>query len=501
MSHLCSPVSKGSPTPRPRFCPKRLAPFWLLALLISWATASCAESLSLEVPGDDVLMYQPRSMATLDNNTVYLVNTNYDRRFSAGWISAIDVAQIVQALDANTSGTNAITRQLMVPRLGGRMVFDSTKQRAFLPHSGAGILTVLELETTPTGRSLSCDGTGDRSDLPTDLLNTSCDRDHLIDLIDQAWQQDTTRKRTDFSDPAAVAYLPPPTETQPATLLVGYLGFPMLTSLSLPAVTNTSMARVVGASLSAPNFSTSAARIRHLEPALAVPNTVYISGASGDGSTVLPFTASGGQVTQLAGVDMASAIGSSIVERTLVSPVDSNVIYALNRLPDQIATIKRVQRPVGTATSTTPVVPSAALQLQAEVVSIDGSQPFDLVYAQRSIGEPTMSDIVAVVGVAKNTVYFLQPTPNGLRLVGRLPLESNRILSSPTPALEGGGPGGIAYVNARGFGTPTYTDLLFVSNYYSHTLSVIDISSRSAAGFKEVLRIEGNNLGPSLRYP
>ena len=492
--------------PWPRFFVKGFLPLCLLAVLAPLSMSACAESLALEEPGDDVLFYQPRSMANFDDSTVYLVNTNYDKRFSAGWISAIDVAQIVAAIDANTSGAAAVSRPLMVPRLGGRLVFNINNTKAFLPHAGSGILTVIDLNPGPNGTTLSCGDTGDRSNLPTDLANTSCDRFHLVDLIDQAWQQDTTRKQSDFSDPAAVVYVPA-NGTTPETLLVGYLGVSWLTTLSLTDAPDPTSARMAAANLSAPTIATSATSIRHLTPSVADPLTVYASGSASDGSTVFPLSLSGTQVTQGSGIDLAAPTGGSAVERSLVSPVDSSLIYTLNRQPDEVVTLKRTLRPVGLVNSAdraagkADTVPSATLQLQAEVVGVDSSQPFDLVYASRSSAAgSSLSDIVAVVGVAKNTVYFLQPTPTGLRLVGRVPLESDRILTSPTPALEGGGPGGIAYINARAYGS-TYTDLLFVSNYYSHTLSVIDISSQSAGAFKEVLRIEGNNLGPSLRYP
>src|SRR5262245_48288701 len=93
------------------------------AFIVLSVTFGCARAL----PGEDPPaqgFYFPIGIATNSDDPtqpwVYVLSSNFDRRFNAGWVSVIDAAAARGAAGDRPGDPNdAVVQQLKVPVLGG----------------------------------------------------------------------------------------------------------------------------------------------------------------------------------------------------------------------------------------------------------------------------------------------------------------------------------------------------------------------------------------------
>jgi hypothetical protein len=149
--------------------------------LLSCALAACVRNLPGEDPPADAFYYPNGIVASVDGAHAYVVSSNFDQRFNAGWVGVIDVAE------AENGRKDAIVQQLKVPSLGGDIALSPDGRLAVVAHRGQQMLTVIDVSAD--GSRLTCGKKSDDAGLDTSEERTDCDRDHLvfIDPDDERW--------------------------------------------------------------------------------------------------------------------------------------------------------------------------------------------------------------------------------------------------------------------------------------------------------------------------
>lgn len=466
-----------------------------------WALAqvACAQDLPLTSPPAGTLFYYPMSVAAHQDNTgqfqgdkVYIVNSNFDQRFDAGWVTELDMPTLTQVL--GTSGgedyeavRTAFRSSLKVPNLGAGMSVSG--QRAYIPHRGTGLLTVLDID--PSG-SVHCGDSSNKKGLVPTLARTQCDSAHLIDLVALATANppaNNTFNRHDYQDPFSSAILP--AENGSTLVSVGYISSAWLTVLQMPAGTSP-----------APTFrrhiAVGTGAVSSLQP---TPNE---SGKLTATSRKIDTTA---DMSSVYTIDVATSVGSgtdSLVKNYVFNDAggqdvysaafspDGNRLYVTNRSPDSVVALQSWSPPVGGLGGAVNYTNNPNMRVTSAAV-IDSTLPSDLVYLSRG----GANDLVAVAGLLTDSIYFFSPRNGVLQLVSRIKLSKGptRQDGNKVTTFSGRGPYGMVHAQRAG----AY-DYLVVSTFYDHGVSIIDVSGAEVLNYREVTHIsEGGSLGNAQR--
>jgi hypothetical protein len=459
-------------------------------------TLSCGRDLPLEPPGSNVALYYPTSLAlSPDGRTGYIVNTNFNQRFSAGWITSFDVG----TLFSSAMPRQALHRQALTPSLGGKLSLSADGLHGFVAHRGSGVLTVLDMQPGAAER-VTCSAAGNRpTDLPPMLRRTDCDRAHLVDLIDGMQQvakaQHYSLNFRDLQDPAPVAYLAG-NATQAPGLVVGFLGSGWLASLSTPASGKVAVLN----NYALPNTSLHTLAVQAGAQSVGHPTALYATSrrtrASDRPSAVLAFDlaalspgpagldAQPGATT----ADLAADAGG-LDSRGLVQSPDGVHLVAIDRFPDALVVLRRSAlpisvdsgpQPLGSTAPLTPAeVPAVASVDQLRVVStaaIYEGRLTDVLYLPRQNG-----DLIVASSVDSDTLYFFSLRGDAIALVGRLKLERAQ------------GPYALAQVTVNNRST------LLATTFYDHGLVAIDVSAADPKNFTQLFEVHEDDLQSAQR--
>jgi hypothetical protein len=447
--------------------------FFGLALLLC---AGCAEDfVGIEPPADARFYFPGRMTQSSDGSTVYIVNTNFDQQFTAGWISVLDTNTLVDAIIQGTDPTVAVDPNLLlkVPTLGGQLVLDPNfgsdpnTVRGYMPSRSNGLLTTVDITNNT---QLSCGDSNNDQGLPYALRRTDCAASHLFNFTLNPAPNNVgnLKMTTDFADPLVAAILPGNTAQYPNTperlLVVGFMSSPWVEVLD-PTQSNLVPLRVIylgnTATLSltqAPkNYPGQFIAGSHVVNASIDRGKLYFVDAAGSvqnnaDTMQTPYNLNG---------DMGSYELASLT-------LNGNQLYAASRSPDALLSIS-----LGNPNT-------YGAQLLTGSTAVASSSPTSVLYlGERGASE---NDLVAMTSASQDTLYFFTPQGNRLQLVQRVALPN------------GAGPFDLTRVKRNG------KDLLLVTTFFDHGLSIIDITPSQPSQFSVAATIHQGDLGVAARF-
>jgi hypothetical protein len=437
----------------------------LLAVLLA---SACVRPLPGEEPPPGARLYYPSRMATSPaQDKVYVVNANFDQRFSAGWVTQIDVAALLGAAGPGGASHDAqraaMAEPLKVPALGGQIVVSPDGARAYLPHRGTGVLTTLDLQVSRiNGVPLSCGDPNDRGDLSSPERRTHCDRAHMLRLT-AARPSNLPGDAFvfhDYEDPYAAALARDLADPNRTLLCVGYLGSRFVSVFDVSAPVPKILRNIVVGN-SAAVVSLTANR-----------NDGRVFGTSHQAAG---FT----DRSVVYGIDVAKSLRE---ERDAVLRADLNAdvggqditalafsqsatrprAYVTNRAPDSVVALALTKPRTAFINAQGETEPGETEVVSVRsVMPVDKSQLTDIVYLPRPAG-----DLLVAASLLQDVLYFFDPADDRLQLVYRMKLPEGQM-----------GPFAMQHVRLDG------RDLLFVSTFFSHGLVVMDVSSSSFVDF------------------
>ena len=451
----------------PRPSPRSFVHLSLLVAYVLFGGAGCLQDVSGEAVPDGASLYYPSQLAlSRDGRSAYVVSTNFDQRFSAGWLTQVDVAALAAAGSDARGAAAALRQGPRVASLGGPLVLSQDGRRAYLAHRGLGQLTAFDVgDATPANGGLDtwrCDG-GPRDGLSNRLRKTSCDAAHLLDLqmatagrLGLAEEPD----RDDFLDPFAL--LP---------FADGQLGVAFLNTYRLAKIPPT-LPLGVGEVLQGPKEA-------QLDDAIVVNGGVVAAGRRGNndygaGESLLLAFANGagpGTVTlpsQAMGRAPERGERGPTLTRLLAAPGGEPRLFALGRRPDTLSVIRLHQAPQSQVRDDAVVVtqqPEKAVVTHTEVL------PEQTLSALAYLTRPS-GNLVVASSFVRDTLYFFADLGDRLTLVHRLHLPAGR------------GPAAMLPVTLEG---RTY---LLVTTFFDHGLTLLDVSSDNVSDFRLQARVQ-----------
>ena len=421
----------------------------------------CATDLPVDQPTAAQMLYCPTALAkNPSQNVVYVLNTDFDQRYGAGWITSVDLDAFF-AGDLTTANVSvdrqALRRQAMIPPLGGRFVLDAAGTHGYVPHRGTGLLTMLDVDPHDAGLVRCAANGGTRSGVNRVLEHSDCDQEHVVDLVTQVQQFATTQgdlqvRARDLLDPFAVALLPSPSNA----VLIGYLGSSWLTSLNVATVPP-SVTQHVGV-LSGGTVS------------LVLPGTHTVVAASrrirGQDKVASVYRLTVPDLSNPIGDSATAEMGASDLTNLTPSP-DGSRFYALGQRPDSLVVLRQSTTPTQQQ-AMGPVTQQAGLQVVWAEAIMDAHLT-DIVYLQRAVGR----DLLVACSLDQNLLYFFTPQGDQVQLIGRLPLT----WPDGTPV---DGPSSLLHIGYAG------RDYVLVSTFYDHGLLAVDVTDASFINFSQV---------------
>lgn len=466
----------------------RLRAFGSAVLLIG---AGCAD-VEGESNAPPEAFYYPTGLTVLPALTgapgrqfALVGSSNFDLRFSAGWVSLVDV----DALFTAGEPADAIVDQVRLPSFGGPIAVarlgESERTLAVLGHRGAQTLSVIEITSEGGTPRLSCGDPDATADLSTLERRTDCDRRHLYVLDDDNLADfPATLDADDFTDPYAVAFVPR-VETGELLLVVGFLSHALDSSSRLLVF------------LVNPDAGPG--------EAFLVPERVLVAGQSGIGDLVArPIPASCGADAS-APECMPFVAGTS---RYYGSASERSVVFGVSLDPDQIRLAAR---------SITDEVDGA--ELGGMVFAADG----DTAYVTNNGPDSVVvldSRLVSTPRTGDPTSYYLEPTyafrgalslsgrPAGLAYLDRsdtdllavavfteddlalLSVAGGTLVSTHRVYNVGSGPSVLAGVREA-----SGDDLVLVGTFFNHGLTAVRVPADNVLGAAVVARVRDPELG------
>ena len=449
------------------------------ALAMAAALCACAAPLPAQTPPGGALLYFPGPFfGTPDARAAYLVSTNFDQRFDAGWLTRIDLAQVGLALAANAPLAPCLARELFVPSLCSDALFSPTAASGYLSHRGNGYVTVLTLVAKSDGQHISCGEKGGAASLGGYFARTDCDADHLFDLKTALASREGILHRPEreqLDDPVAVvanpngapwfAYAsdsrlvqitPAPAAASVQAVRTGPSGASFASLLALADGSLCGLGQRSGAGEGGPQESL----LRVWPPGSAEPLDVFVSRILSDGraldrapAALLRATAAPALVAPV-----ATPFGP------MAGPVFGNDgrLFVLSQGPDALIALRpspRAQSQIDDVGAVTASASAAGYEL-ADAYPLPGATLTDVAYVSRDSG-----DLVVVSSLERDALYFFDVSTARLQLLRRLRLLDGRGPNRMLVAIAGGRP------------------VLLVSTFYDHGLVVVDLSPSSATDF------------------
>lgn len=437
------------------------------------ALAACVAPLPGEVPPADAILYFPGAMATMpDGRSAYVVSSNFDQRFDAGWLTRIDLDALADALSDKTDASKALRQVLHVPSLGAELQVSAARKRMYLSHRGTGLLSLYDIGAADSQnaglQSISCGDGNNKAQLSGYARRTDCDAAHLFDARKTMAVRlgvQHAAEREDFDDLASLGV------DSNGQLWLGFLGDKHLVAVDDPA--DASMPSL-STLLEGPQGSTYA----HVLP--LSDGSLLAAGQLGelmdgrlqdDGprqALLSHFSAaptrrtSNYQPARNLGDQRGIIRGTPGLPRICVSPRDNSRVFALSQAPDALLTLALTTEPQSVVQADGSVT-QAKSPLQVKLVqayALTDAKLTDLQYIPRAAG-----DVLVATSLDKEALYFFDVSLDEVHLLHRIRLPQSH------------GPYRVLPVLLRG------KEALLVSTFFDHGLSIIDISSPSFADF------------------
>lgn len=383
--------------------------------------------------------------------------------------------------------TGSIVQRLRVPSLAGQLAVANDGSVGVLVARGGAPITRIEMAE---GRNLSCGDPDASLGLSSTLQRTDCDRDHLTRLVvelsgeeddipeDLPRQEAVAEDRTflpdaeaadaitpaELLDPFAVELLPHPQGGH--TVAVGFLTGGFLSLLRLPEGGLLDHELLVG------RFNTGVGALAvhpgFAEARLAATSQILVAD-NADLATVYDFNVAellAGETTSFRSIRIGDELGGQesldLVFNNGGTPGKPLRAYLANRFPDGVTVLDaEPQRVIEVDVFGDPIIdPQTGEPRFTEVpryvpigaITIPG-RPSGMAYVPRTTG----FDRLAVASFDSDSVFILSVLGDSLRLDRRL-------------EGVGAGPFYVEYLRVDG------RDLLFVSVFFDHGLTVIDVT-------------------------
>lgn len=446
---------------------------WRGLLLAAFLGAgACARELPGEAPPARSFYYPQDVAATPQGRYVYVLSSNFDQRFNAGWVSVVDVDAVLDAVDAERENPRAaVVHQLRVLSLGGELALAPDGKRGLITHRGVRraqpLVTVFS--ASDAGSKLRCGDPNDNTGLNTADRRTDCDREHLLEL-------DVDLERNVANPFSAVAWHWGGDADVPVAA-VGMLGEPVMVVLGLaePA-TQLGVLPVGQGGISSIAVHPDAsgrylAALSHLGGAQPQPSSIYsieLGVRAGEPDIAASRVARDALHQQTGGRDLAD----------IAFAPDGQHAYVTNRYGD--ANDPQPGGVVATRSAFADVERSETQARARPVYEAVGSQPIAVEPAQLAYVPRPQGDLLAVASFTDDTVDVLAVEGGQLQPVARIDG-------------VGAGPFAVEHVSRAG------RQLLWVSNFIDHSLAVVDVSSESPGAFSVIARLTNPDLPPGDR--
>ena len=394
---------------------------------------------------------------------LYVVSSNFDQRYSVGWVSTIDFAELVARLRAADEPEAAIgASALWVPSLAGRLTINEDGTLAVLTHRGAGQLSVINIGDE--GAGLRCGDPNATALLDAQQRRSDCDAEHLITLqnVDRLEEVASIQGMAAVHDPFAGVFV---SDEDGEHLALGYLDLPFVslfrrTDGPEPTLVHDLTARVSNAGGTGPWLRYPFAG----QDYLVAGNQRTVSAAPFGSVFTLAWNTLEADVdaTQAAAFSLGDEVGSTEIS-DFATTADGLVLVA-SQHPDLVAVLRpRIEVDADRAGN---LVSTLQFDLVA-AQSIPGS-PYALAFIPKGTAEE--SGIVAVTSFAEDAVFFLSLRGTSLQWEGRLD-------SGEGAQRIGDGPVDIVHVSLAG------DDYLVVPTFFDHGVAVIDARADDPAAF------------------
>ncbi len=449
-----------------------------LALVLLAGALGCARELPGDPPPARAFYFPVSVSASADGHFAYVVSSNFDLRYNAGWVSVVDLDHVVAAAAADPTGgpvnpREAITGQVRLLSLAGAMATTADGRLAAVPHRGSATLSLVELSAD--GATLSCGDGRSQAGLSRLEELTDCDRAHLVRLDEKATFPEELGE-LDVADPFSAAFTEL-ADTGERLLAVGHLiggaRGGRLSVFDVPAVSE-GVPSVTG------RRSVRLGDANGLSALVVHPDA---SGAFLVGTSKV-YSSTQSQRSLLFSFDLARTLAEEsdeVVQHSVARPVggyelsgltfapDGLTAYATNRAPDGVvvfdSSLQGFEETDGQGVRSTVVRP----RYQVLGAAPAPGRPTGIVYLPRAGG----ADLLAVSSLEEDAVFLYAVNAAELQLVGRLD--------------EAGlGPYGVTHVSRNG------RELLLVSGFFDHTLSVIDVTAASPLDFRVLARLRSS---------
>ncbi len=455
-------------------------------LVVCCLLAACARPLPGEPPPENSFYFPDGVAVTSNGQYAYVVSSNFDQRFNAGWVSIVDLGAAMSGASRQAS----IVDQVRIPSLGGSIAIDPQDRFAVVAHRGGESLTVLEIGDG--GRSLSCGDDEAEKDLDSEEQHTDCDRRHLVRIVRDHDNWNGELEEDEVRDPYAVSLFNhfdanPNINAEVLLLAVGFIssgrmlvytvdldGSGPLLAPRRSVVLGTSGAGNIAPRPAAPGDPTAPTDYVAATSLEFGENSILSTVYNFDVGRTLADDLDGGAnfVTQ---VRLSGSAGGRELIDLVFSP-DGSRAYASNNLPDALVvfdtTLGGFQEVAPGGGYTTQVRPRFAI---LGATPVEG-QPAGLAYLARTDG-----DVLAVLSFSSDTLYLYS-------VVGDELVPAFRGDGDNAPGL---GPFQIAAVPVAS-GSQRH---LLVTTFYDHGLAIVDVPPGQLDGTRRIARLRDGELG------
>lgn len=479
----------------------------IVALCMLTATA-CVRTLPGQDPPETARLYYPNRMAlSQDNNSLLVVNTNFDERYNVGWVTKLDLPILLPILNAaaragTVADANAIapawTQAVRIPSLAGDLVVDHAHARAYLAHRGQGLITTLDIIAGADGATTVSCGDALAPDAQRGLTHleqqTSCDRAHLFDLGRASLAQDANIDARRWLDPFALALVAGPNtgaDGDYPVLVAGFLGSATLLALQPgPLAQDLGVRRALslgaaalGQLLPIPDsrlspYGGTLLGTTHYVPGTAVPSALFAIDVA-QWLSLAPAQAEAAINRYALGTMLGATDSAADITGATFSPRDATRLYVSHRNTDALVLLARELTPLSSfdAEGAAQIAPTVSTSVRASAVMGDGRLS-QVAYIARDAG-----DVLAVLSLAGDMLYLFDVSDDTLVLAGRYAFA------------PGQGPVSLAHVQD---GARHY---LFVTTFFDHGLTVLDVSQANLGSIRLAASIfDDTRLTPDAQH-
>ena len=461
--------------------------------------AACARTLPGDPPPASAFYFPVGIGVSPDERYAYIANSNFDLRYSAGWVSLVDL----DAAIAGASMSEVVLSQVKILSLAGGISLSPSGAMATIAHRGAATLSLLEIGAD--GRTASCGDAGATTSLSNEEKYTDCDRAHMLPTLCTAPQLDSDKRPSscpweeggvrrvfpeelyeeELSDPFATLLFThtPAAGGQEALLAVSHLT-PGDTSSSQSnrlllfrvdtgsnAGEAITLSPLKSIALGFAGISSLAIRPDGTGSFLAAATQQYDSSIS-EASTIYAIDVEKTLTEnkdRYAGHSVNSEAGGASIAGLAFAEPNGNLAYVNNRSPDSVVVMDTSLEDSRERDSSGVVQMVRRPRFHVLGATVLPKRPASLLQVKRQSGE----DLLAIASFTDDAVFLMSIEGESLRLTGRLDVPGN-------------GPFALAHV------TRGTRDYLLVITFFSHALLIYDVTGAEASRFPLVAELHSS---------